>query len=175
MTCHMGIPITTAARVLIDLAPGLTDQRLGRAFRESVRLRTTTAHQIAQTVHVHRGQPGTPRLLALATRYSGLPYNRTRSNAEARALEVLHDAGVPPPLVNVRIAREEADFVWPDRKLIVEIDGPQFHLFRAEDERKQAIWEAVGYTVRRIPSDRVYDAPGELIAAATSASLAWTG
>src|SRR6059058_6102748 len=35
-TCHMGIPITTAARVLIDLAPGLTDQRLGRAFRESV-------------------------------------------------------------------------------------------------------------------------------------------
>ena len=174
-TCHMGIPITTAARVLIDLAPGLTDQRLGRAFRESIRLRTTTAHQIAQTVHVHRGQPGTPRLLALATRCSGLPYSRTRSNAEARALEVLHDAGVPPPLVNVRIAREEADFVWPDRKLIVEIDGPQFHLFRAEDERKQAIWEAVGYTVRRIPSDRVYDAPGELIAAATSPSLAWTG
>jgi len=130
----------------------------------SIRLNTTTAGQIAETVHRHHGQPGAGRLLDLATRYGGLPYNLTRSNAEARALEVLHDAGAPPPLVNVRIAGEEADLAWPDRKRIIEIDGPQFHLFRAEDERKQAVWEAAGYTVRRIPSDRVYDAPDELVA-----------
>jgi Protein of unknown function (DUF559) len=163
ITRHQRIPITTAARVLIDLAPGFDDQRLGRIFRESIRLKATTARKIVHTIHRHKGRPGTRRLLSLAARYSGLPYDRTRSDAEALALEILHDAGVPPPLVNVRIAGEEADLVWPERTLIIEIDGPQFHLFRAEDERKQAIWEAAGYTVRRIPSDAVYKAPLELV------------
>ena len=31
-TCHAGIPITTAARVVVDIAPGLGDEQLGRAF-----------------------------------------------------------------------------------------------------------------------------------------------
>src|SRR5205085_788423 len=97
------------------LAPSLDDERLGRVFRESIRLETTTVRDIVQTVHGHRGRPGTPRLLLLATRYAELPYHRTRSNAEARALEVLHDAGLPLPAVNIRIAREEADLVRPER------------------------------------------------------------
>ncbi len=163
-TRYQGIPITTAARVLVDLAPGLDDTGLGRAFRESIRLKTTTTRRIVQTVHRHPRRPGTRRLLELATKYAGLPYDRTRSNPEARALEVLHDAGVPAPLVNVQVAGEEADLAWPERRLIIEIDGPQFHLFRAEDERKQAVWEGAGYTVRRIPSDAVYKAPSDLIA-----------
>src|SRR5437660_10783289 len=36
-TRFTGIPITTAARVLVDLAAGLNKERLGRAFRESIR------------------------------------------------------------------------------------------------------------------------------------------
>src|SRR5436309_6906513 len=43
---HTGIPITTAAKTLIDLAPGLDDKRLGRAFRESIRLKCTSAHRV---------------------------------------------------------------------------------------------------------------------------------
>jgi hypothetical protein len=163
VTRHSGIPITTAPRVLIDLAPGLDDARLARAFRESIRLKHTTMSEIVHTLHRHRGQPGTRRLLALATSYSTLPYDRTRSNAEARALEILLDAGIPIPLVNVRVANEEADLVWPDLKLIIEIDGPQFHLFAAEDDRKAAIWRTAGYTVRRISSDAIFAAPGELV------------
>ncbi len=103
----------------------------------------------------------------LALRYAGLPYERCRSNAEARALEVLHDAGIEVPLVNVRIAREEADLTWSKRKLIIEIDGPQFHQFAEEDARKEALWRRAGYVVRRVPSDAVYDAPEELLSAWT--------
>ena len=44
---------------------------------------------------------------------------------------------------------------WPERRLIVEIDGPQYHQFAEEDARKQRVWEAAGYTVRRIRSDVV--------------------
>ena len=162
VTRHMGIPITTAARVLVDLAPGLDDKRMGRAFREAIRLKCTTAQRVRATVERHEGRPGTPLLGALATRYGTIPYRRTRSDAEGLGLEVLHDAGRPPPQVNVEVGGEEADLVWEN--LIVEIDGPQYHMFRDEDARKEEIWRKAGFTVRRISSDAVYDAPDELIA-----------
>ena len=63
VTTHHGIPIATAARVLIDLAPGLTEKRLGRAFREAIRLKTTTAARVRAAAERHRGRPGTPPLL----------------------------------------------------------------------------------------------------------------
>jgi hypothetical protein len=161
VTLHDGIPVTTAERVLADLAPGLTDKRLGRAFREAIRLKTTTAKKIRAC---SEGRRGTALLRDLATRYASIPYHRTRSNPEGRALEVLHDAGIEPPKVNIKIAGEEADLVWLKRKLIVEIDGPQYHQFRAEDARKEAAWRKAGFTVRRIPSDAVFDAPDRLLA-----------
>ena len=160
-TRYMGIPIMTAERVLADLTPGLTEKRAARCFREAVRLRHTTATKVASYVEKRGGQPYL--LKDLAHRYAAIPYHRTRSDAEARALELLHDAGVEPPRVNIKIAGEEADLVWLEPRLIVEIDGPQYHQFRAEDERKGARWRDAGFTVRRIPSGAVYDDPARLI------------
>ena len=163
VTRHNGIPITTAARTLVDLAGGLEDKRLGRAFRESIRLKTTTAARVLECLDRHPGRPGTPRLRAFAERYASIPYERTRSDPEGRALEVLHDAGSDQPLVNVKVAGEEADLVFLDRRRIIEIDGPQFHQFRDEDERKTRVWRAAGFEVRRIPSGAVYELPDELV------------
>jgi very-short-patch-repair endonuclease len=122
--------------------------------------------ELRSTLARHRGRRGTRVVGELASRYSSLPYKRTRSDAEGRALELLHDAGIQPPRVNTRIAREEADLAWPERRLIIEIDGPQYHCFPDEDARKQRAWEAAGYAVRRIGSDVVYDDPSRLVALA---------
>jgi hypothetical protein len=65
ITRQRGIPVTTAARVLVDLAPGLTHKRLGRAFRESIRLGHTSARCIGETVERHAGRAGTARLRVL--------------------------------------------------------------------------------------------------------------
>ncbi|MFL5843581.1 MAG: endonuclease domain-containing protein [Solirubrobacteraceae bacterium] len=156
-----GIPIVTAERALVDVAAGLKGHQLGRAFRESIRLKTTTANQISKVL---AGQRGTAVLVDLCDRYATIPYHRCRSDAESRALEVLHDAGVMAPRVNVRVGGCEADLVWRDRKLVVEIDGDQFHRFPDEDARKEAAWRGVGYTVRRVPSDDVYYRPERLLA-----------
>lgn len=158
-----GIPIVTAARALIEIAPGLGTRQLGKGFREALRLKTTTANEISRALN---GQRGTAPLVALCDRYATIPYHRTRSDAEGRGLEVLHDAGIEPPRVNTRAARVEADFHWPQYRLIIEIDGPQFHQFADEDARKQAIWERAGNTVRRIPSDDIYHHPDRLISLA---------
>lgn len=163
-----GIPITTAPRTLIDLAPHLTAREVGRALREAVRLRATTMPELAAALERHRQRRGTPQLAGVIHRYRSLPYARTRSPAEARGLEILHDAGVEIPLVNTRIAGEEADFAWPWRERIIEIDGPQYHRFRDEDARKETCWRAAGYDVRRIPSDAVFAEPRRLLALATT-------
>ena len=109
LTRRGGLPVTTAARVLVDLAPGLEPKRLARAFREAIRLRATSAAQVRASVERHRGRRGVGALRELASRYASIPYARTRSDAEGRALEVLHDAGIEPARVNTRVGREEAD------------------------------------------------------------------
>jgi very-short-patch-repair endonuclease len=159
-----GIPITTPERTLIDLAPHLADRALARVVREAIRLKTTTPSDLFIALARHRGRRGVRRLHAAVSRYAGLPLHRTRSDAEALALQILRDAGRPRPAVNERIAGEEADLVWPAWGLIVELDGPQFHLDASEDLRKQRVWEAAGWTVCRLPTDDVYLHPERLLA-----------
>jgi len=78
-------------------------------------------------------------------------------------MEVLRDAKRPLPRLNARIAGEEADLSWPTVKLVIEIDGGPFHLDVGEDARKERTWERAGWTVRRIPSDDVYERPERLL------------
>jgi very-short-patch-repair endonuclease len=163
-TYRDGIRITTAARTLVDLAAGIDDKATARSFREALRLKVTTPADVRATLTRHQGRRGTKVLGDLAARYATIPYHRTRSDAESLALEVLHEAGIDPPRPNMRIAGEEADLVWPKRRLIVEIDGPQYHQFADEDARKQRLWEKAGYIVRRISSAAVYDEPAALVA-----------
>jgi hypothetical protein len=159
-----GIPIVSPERALIGLAALVGPGQLGRAFRESIRLRCTTADAISRAL---AGQRGTALLVDRCDRYATIPYHRCRSDAESAGLEVLHDAGVPPPKVNVPVAGARPDYYWPRLKRIIEIDGPQFHLFAEEDAAKQERWEAVGNEVRRIPSGDVYAHPERLIRLAT--------
>ena len=152
-----------AARTLLDLAPHIGDKATRRAFREAIRLKATTAAGVKWIVDKHPRRPGSPLLGDLATRYAALPYHRARSDAECLSLEVLHDANGSTPLLNHKVAGEEADLVWPDRKLIIELDGPQFHRFPEEDARKERAWRAAGFAVRRIPTDDAYDRPEVLV------------
>src|SRR4051794_36940204 len=103
-TVHDGIPTTTPERTIIDLA---AHGDPARPLREALRLKLTTPYSLARSLEKHKGRRGTHKLQELNDRYSAIPYSRTRSNAEARALEILHDAGAELPEVNERIAGEE--------------------------------------------------------------------
>ena len=146
-----GIPITTVERTLIDLAATLPARPIAKATREAIRLKLTTVPSLLDELLKHRGRRGTAALRELAERYKDLPIVRARSDAESLALDL-----VRPPQLNVRINGEEADLVWPEQRLIVEIDGPQYHLFPDEDARKEAAWRAAGYKVRRVGSEDVF-------------------
>jgi very-short-patch-repair endonuclease len=53
----------------------------------------------------------------------------------------------------VRVAGYEVDLFWPEQRLVVEIDGYQFHGHRRafeRDRRKQMALVAAGFTVIRV-------------------------
>lgn len=162
-TAVRGIPVTAIERTLLDLTGVVSRKALARAVRESVRLGHTSLASLGDHLGWFRGRRGTPRLAVAVARYAGLPIEDARSGAEVLAMEILREAGHRLPRLNRRIAGEEADLSWPSLRLIVEIDGGPFHLDRGEDARKQAIWEAAGFQVRRIPSDLVYESPRTLL------------
>jgi hypothetical protein len=168
---NRGIPITSVPRTLLDLARTVGDRALARALRESVRLKVMTLAALGDRLEEYRGRRGSRRLAETVARYAGLPLERARSGAEIRALEVLRDANRPLPRLNARIAGEEADLSWPTERLVIEIDGGPFHLDVGEDARKQRIWEKAEWTVRRIPSEHVYERPERLLRLAPVASV----
>jgi hypothetical protein len=166
-TTNAGIPITSVPRTLLDLAAAKTsDRALARAVRESARLKHVTLGELGDALGRYRSRRGRRRLGLVVARFAGLPIARARSGAEVQALELLRDSGRPMPRLNHVIAREEADLSWSQWRLIIEIDGGPFHLDAGEDARKERAWTAAGWTVRRIPSDDVYDRPERLLAMA---------
>lgn len=159
ITWHRGVPITNVERTLIDLSPHLRPEERGKATREAIRLRLTNAPRLLETLDRHRGRRGTAPLRVLAEKYRHLKLEDTRSDAEGFALERIFDAGLPLPEVNKKVGRYEADLIDHERKLIVEIDGPQFHLFSDEDEVRDDEWDRQGYRTIRVPSAAVYERP----------------
>ncbi len=158
-----GIPITTIARTLVDIAPIISQRALARAVREAIRLEHITHQELGDALGRYRGRRGVRKLAAVVSRYAGLPLERARSGAEIRAMEILRDAGRTLPKLNHKVAGEEADLSWARERLIIEIDGGPFHQDVGEDARKQAIWERAGWTVRRLSSDDVYELPHVLL------------
>ena len=159
-----GVPITSAPLTLLDLASRASDKAFARAVREALRLEDTSLVEMGDRLGLYRGRRAVRRLGRALASHSGLPIERARSGAEIRALQIIRDSGLELPRLNVDVAGEESDLSWPRHRLIVEIDGGPFHQDMGKDARKEAAWTGAGWTVRRIPSDDVYESPGLLIA-----------
>jgi very-short-patch-repair endonuclease len=141
----------------------VNEKTLAKALREFVRLDRLTLYGLADWLATRRHRRGAARVQKAIARYKNLPIENARSGAEVRALEVLRDAGIKLPRLNVAIAGEEADLSWPGPRLIIEIDGGPFHQDKGEDARKENIWRGAGWKVVRIDSDEVYDHPDRLL------------
>jgi hypothetical protein len=165
-----GLPITTPERTLADIWPRLDAKAQGHMLRNALRLKRLTIPSLAAHLRTASARHRPRTLTSQLDRYAKLKLHRCRSDAEAAAVVTLADAGVPPPDINVRIAAEEADLSWPDKRLIIEIDGASFHQDKLEDARKTAIWRAAGWHVEHIPAAAVYDDPSRLIRAARPGS-----
>ncbi len=96
---------------------------------------------------------------------SGSRRDRTRSDLERDFLALCRRYRLPKPEVNVRVGPYLADFLWRDRRVIVETDGYIYHRGRAafEDDHVRGLrLRALGYEVLRIADTQVDDTPDEV-------------
>ncbi len=145
-----GIPVTTPARTLLDLAGQCAPRELEQALAQAERLGLATRADLARLAACHPHRPGMAAVRALLAR--GEPAF-TRSEAERRFLELMREAELRAPATNVVLRGYEVDFLWRAERLVVEIDGFAFHRSEAafeRDRQRDAVLAAAGYRVLRV-------------------------
>lgn len=153
---RMNLPVSSAARMLLDLAAELDDRLLERAFDQALVLGASTHREIADVLKRAGGHHGRRALRELAEDH--ITTTVTRSEAEERLLALVRVAGLPEPHVNARLHGYEVDFLWPAATLVVEVDGYRFHSSRAAFERdriRDARLQAAGLEVLRVTWRRI--------------------
>jgi very-short-patch-repair endonuclease len=161
ITEHDGIPVTTAARTLFDLAAA-NSRHFERAFREAEYLKLSDEAGLAELLRRYPGNRGTARIknaLADAATSTG----RLRSDLEREFLTFLRRHRLPLPETNAPIELSpgdwnEVDCLWRRRRVIVELDGRDAHSTRSrfdsdrERDRRLAVlgWQVVRVTGRHL-------------------------
>lgn len=153
-----GIPITTAARTIVDLAASVSARELEQALAQSLARRLTTRAQLERKVVRANGRRGTARLRALLHGEAAL----TRSDAEERLLRLIRRAQLPEPATNTPIAGYEVDFLWRDARLVVEVDGYAYHADATafeKDRRRDFALTSTGLRVVRVTWKQLVQEP----------------
>ena len=162
-TTWRGIPVTTVARTLVDLAGVLEVDDLARACHEAgVRHRTTPA--IVEAVLARR--PRTPGVAKLRAVMRG-DVRVTLSRLEALFLERLRDARRELPITNRPAGGRRVDCRWPEHRLTVELDSYTYHHSRhawEQDRRREREARARGDEFRRYTWRDVFEEPGPMLA-----------
>jgi very-short-patch-repair endonuclease len=143
-----GLPRTSVARTLTDLADVLNDRQLQRAIERA---------EIRRILDV-KDLPGRRRITTRPDPHF------TRTELERAMLALVKRHRLPTPSVNANLIGYEVDFLWPDRRLVAETDGAETHLTRAafeEDRRRDAELLTAGYkvirfTYRQVTADQPY-------------------
>jgi very-short-patch-repair endonuclease len=160
-----GIPVTAVPRTFVDAAPQVGQDILERMWRRADELRILDPRGLIAQLGVPRpGVAAVRRLLAAAD--EGAFSSLTRSDLEILFLQTIRAAGLPTPVTNVRIdvasGRPEVDALWPEQRVVVEIDGWSTHGSRRDFERdrlRDAELQRVGYRTVRFTWRRVVGDP----------------
>lgn len=159
-TVQRGIPVTTPARTLLDLAaadhPGL-ELTLDEAFA----LRLIRRRELeALATSGRRGSARLRRILQISEGY-------TREGAERELRALLLKAQVPLPVFNHVLLGRERDAVWLEHRIVLEVDGFASHggrrAFHADRRRDQEV-AAHGYLPLRASWPQLTGEPEALVA-----------
>lgn len=153
-----GIPVTTVARTLVDLASSLSPDDLARACHEAGVLHGTTPAEV-QAVFARR--PNVKGARKLREVMWG-DVNVTLSKLESRFLELLRKAGLPLPVTNKPAGSKRVDCRWEQPGLTVELDSYRYHHSRhawEQDRRREREARAREDEFRRYSYGDVFEDP----------------
>jgi very-short-patch-repair endonuclease len=131
-----GLPRTSVARTLTDLADVLNERQMKRVVERAEILRILDVRDL----------PGRRKV-----RVAPEPHF-TRSELERRMRALAKRHRLPQPSVNANVLGHEVDFFWREHRVVAETDGAETHLTRAafeRDRRRDADLVVAGYKVVR--------------------------
>lgn len=155
-----GIPVSSPARALIDYAATANAAELEWAIAEAHAHKLADERRILAAIERAPNRAGVSHVRAILGQPGGP--KRTRSGGERAMLRLVRAARLPIPRTNYPVAGFSADFCWPDQRLIVEVDGYDFHSDRAafeRDHRRDIAHKDAGYEVLRFTGRQLRDAP----------------
>jgi predicted transcriptional regulator of viral defense system len=156
-----GIPCTTVARTLLDLAEVIDRRGVERSVDQAEVRRIFDLRAVEEVLSRAAGRRGAGVVRSVLAEYRGPTL--TDRELEERFLALCKTACIPSPAVNEWIALEDgvaykADFLWRAERLIVETDGWGSHGTRRafENDRRRdrrlrlAGWDVVRFTWRDV-------------------------
>jgi len=160
-TTHKGLPVTTVARLFIDLAPYLSLDRLTRMWDDANRQQILDLKEVEEIRARSKGRRGLKKIDHLLTQTRDLP-PRTRTELERDGYLLFAESpDVPTPSANVWIAEAalEADLVFAPERVVVEIDHDEWHAKtrrqRERDNDRDFRLQRAGYKVLRVSDFRL--------------------
>jgi predicted transcriptional regulator of viral defense system len=159
-----GLPVTSVARTLLDLAGTLSYRQLRRAMSEADYRGLLDPSEIAAVLG--RGRSGSRALRrALGTHLPELA--QTVSVLEERFFELCEMAGLPLPEVNASVGSMRVDALWPAQRVAVELDGGDAHGSWAQikrDRQRELALRAKGLQVVRYTWEQITTRADEVAA-----------
>ncbi len=155
-----GLTLTSPARTICDVAGTEPLSDAERALNEARVQRLVTDSALERVIERTPTLNGSSVIRTLLR--AGDESGYTRSEAERRMRRLAQAAGIDQPLVNVPLLGFVVDFLWPDQRLVVEVDGYQFHGHRQRfesDRRRDQQLVAAGYRVVRVTWIQLRDEP----------------
>jgi very-short-patch-repair endonuclease len=161
-TTWRGIPITTIARTLVDVAADLPLDALARACHEAGVKHRTTPRQVDAVLAQRPNSPGAHNLHSILRGDARV----TLSKLEKRFLQLVRKEGLVLPLTNRPAGGRRVDCRWPEQRLTIELDSYQFHNSRhswEQDRRRERAAHARGDELRRYTYGDVFDYPADML------------
>lgn len=149
-----GIPVTTVARTLIDLASHMSVDDLARACHEAEVRRMVDATLIAEALERRPNTNGAWKLREIFTGEARV----TLSELEREFLALVDSIRRPRPRTNRPVGGRYVDCYWHEHRLVVELDGFTYHHTRhawEQDRRREREARARGNEFRRYTYDDV--------------------
>jgi very-short-patch-repair endonuclease len=153
-----GLPVTTVARTLFDLAEFVTLKRLESAWEEADRLNLLYLREVEAVCERGYGRRALRPIRALLAEARAVEITRSPLEDDFAAFCRMHR--LPPPVFNTTVLDYEVDALWPRQKVAVELDSWSFHGHRAAFERDRArdtVLQVAGYRTLRITHRRLHN------------------
>jgi very-short-patch-repair endonuclease len=174
-----GLLVTSPERTIFDLSGTLRPLwRVEDLLEEAWAMRLVSYPSLVAIVEElsGRGQRNVAQLRQLVVQ-RGPSFVPAESNLERRFHRILADAGLPPMIRQAQIVTSEGwvgrvDAVYPDRMMVVEVDGARWHSTsrrRADDDLRDRRLTAAGYLVLRFTEEDVWHRRAQVVAAIRAA------